>query len=317
MAHLLLALSLLLQAFTFVELNCENLFDTQHDEGKNDTEYTPSGTYHWSKTRYWRKLDRTGQTLLSCVDLKDAAVPDMAMLCEVENDTVMRDLTRRSLLRNARYEYVVTQSADVRGIDVALLYSPMSFRLLSSHAIRITPIKGMRPTRDILYAKGLIISGDTLHIVGVHFPSRRGGEKLSHPFRQHAAQRLTETIDSIYAINAQAHIIVAGDFNMYADDGIMKSILSHGLVSLSAQAKGVRGAKGTYRYRGAWGSLDHILISPSMMPCATNCYINDAAFLTEPDERYGGFKPRRNYQGPVFRNGFSDHLPLVGRFVFQ
>ena len=110
---------------------------------------------------------------------------------------------------------------------------------------------------------------------------------------------------------------MAGDFNMYADDGIMKNILSHGLVNLTAQAKGPRGAKGTYRYHGAWGSLDHILVSPALLPCATECYINDAAFLTEPDERYGGFKPRRNYQGPVFRNGFSDHLPLVGRFVFQ
>lgn len=317
MAHLLLALSFVLQAFTFVELNCENLFDTQHDKGKNDTEYTPSGTYRWSKTRYWRKLDRTGQTLLSCANLKDAAVPDMAVLCEVENDTVMRDLTRRSLLRNARYDYVVTQSADERGIDVALLYSPMAFRLLSSHAIRIAPMKGMRPTRDLLYAKGLIISGDTLHIVGIHFPSRRGGEKLSRPFRQHAAQRLSETIDSIYATNNQARIIVAGDFNMYADDGIMKNILSHGLVNLTAQAKGPRGAKGTYRYHGAWGSLDHILVSPALLPCATECYINDATFLTEPDERYGGFKPRRNYQGPVYHNGFSDHLPLVGRFVFR
>lgn len=161
----------------------------------------------------------------------------MAVLCEVENDTVMRDLTRRSLLRNARYDYVVTQSADERGIDVALLYSPMAFRLLSSHAIRIAPMKGMRPTRDILYAKGLIISGDTLHIVGIHFPSRRGGEKLSRPFRQHAAQRLSETIDSIYAINNQARIIVAGDFNMYADDGIMKTSYRTALSTLRLKQK--------------------------------------------------------------------------------
>src|SRR3712207_8786524 len=40
------------------------------------------------------------------------------------NDSVLTDLTKKSLLRNARYEYVMTDSPDERGIDVALLYSP-------------------------------------------------------------------------------------------------------------------------------------------------------------------------------------------------
>ena len=31
----------LCQQLTLVELNCENLFDTQHDEGKEDTEFLP------------------------------------------------------------------------------------------------------------------------------------------------------------------------------------------------------------------------------------------------------------------------------------
>ena len=43
-------------------------------------------------------------------------------LCEVENDSVMRDLTHYSALREADYRYVMTQSPDERGIDVALLY---------------------------------------------------------------------------------------------------------------------------------------------------------------------------------------------------
>ena len=57
---------LLISLFTFVELNCENLFDCQHDSLKNDTEFLPDGAYHWTRTRYWQKLDRIGQTILSC-----------------------------------------------------------------------------------------------------------------------------------------------------------------------------------------------------------------------------------------------------------
>ena len=94
---------LLISLFTFVELNCENLFDCRHDSLKNDTEFLPDGAYHWTRTRYWQKLDRIGQTILSCgVKEQTWQLPDMVALCEVENDSVLHDLTRRSLLRNAR-----------------------------------------------------------------------------------------------------------------------------------------------------------------------------------------------------------------------
>ena len=189
---------LLISLFTFVELNCENLFDCQHDSLKNDIEFLPGGAYHWTRTRYWQKLDRIGQTILSCGEQqvtnqlsprskaskrkeggvnngKSWQLPDMVALCEVENDSVLHDLTRRSLLRNACYEYVMTNSPDERGIDVALMYSPYSFRLIDSHSVRVKPIKGMRPTRDILYASGVTVSGDTLHVIVAHLPSRRGG----------------------------------------------------------------------------------------------------------------------------------------------
>ena len=72
------------QSFTFVELNCENAFDTRHDEGKEDEEFTPEGTRRWTRTRYWRKLNGLGQTILSCSD----ELPDLVALVEVENDSV-------------------------------------------------------------------------------------------------------------------------------------------------------------------------------------------------------------------------------------
>ena len=62
-------------------------------------------------------------------------LPDLVALCEVENDSAMIALTKRSLLRKAGYEYVMTSSPDERGIDVALMYQPFSFRLLHHHAL--------------------------------------------------------------------------------------------------------------------------------------------------------------------------------------
>ena len=133
-------LALLLSSLlTFVELNCENLFDTRHDSLKNDMEFTPEGSYHWTRTRYWRKLNNLAKELVALGEKgnKEWEIPDLVALCEVENDTVMTDLTKRSLLRLAGYEYLMTSSPDERGIDVALMYLPSSFCPLRSYPIRI------------------------------------------------------------------------------------------------------------------------------------------------------------------------------------
>ena len=39
--------TLILGIFTFVQLNCENLFDCVHDSLKQDTEYTAESPRHW------------------------------------------------------------------------------------------------------------------------------------------------------------------------------------------------------------------------------------------------------------------------------
>ena len=295
---------------TFVELNCENLFDTRHDSFKNDVEFLPEGSYKWTPYRYWSKLNHLGQEIVAQSDL----IPDFVAMCEVENDSVMFDLTKRSLLRNAGYEYVMTSSPDERGIDVALLYQPASFALLHSHSIRIKPLSDTRPTRDILYASGLMITGDTLHIFVVHAPSRRGGEEASRPYRLHVASQLAEAVDSVYAISRDAKIIIAGDFNDYADSPALQHLYEHHLINISADAQGSHGAKATYRWHGEWRSLDQILCSPSLAARKQSCVIGDLPFLLEDDEKYGGKKPYRTYLGPRYLGGYSDHLPLVVQF---
>ena len=307
-------LSLLLSGFfTIVELNCENLFDYTHDDGKQDTEYLPESDRHWSSQRYWRKMNNIAQELLSC---SDDGIPDLIALCEVENDSVMHDLTRRSLLRNAGYQYLMTSSPDVRGIDVALLYSPFTFAPIRSYSIRVKPVEGMRPTRDILYVCGETVSGDTLHVFVVHQPSRFGGEKKSRPFRKAVTDRLCVSIDSIRAISPDAKLLVAGDFNDGVDGASLQQYEQHGMVNLTKQAKGDNGVRGTYRYQGEWESIDHILGSSSITNKVDTAYIHAPQFLLEEDAKYGGYRPRRTYIGPRYQGGFSDHLPLVVRLIF-
>ena len=299
------------RTFSLVEYNVENIFDTRHDEGKDDTEFLPDATRHWTQKRYWKKLSQISKAILSTVD---DGIPDLVALCEVENDQVLHDLTKRSLLRNAGYEYVMTQSPDARGVDVALMYSPFSFSLIRSYGLRVPTIEGMRPTRDILYACGELQSGDILHVFVVHAPSRHGGEKASRPFRMQTAQRLIQAVDSLRALSAESKIVITGDFNDYFNSPALEYLYENGLTNVTAGAKGQYGVKGTYRYKGEWESLDHVLVSPKMSQRLDTAFIHAPLFLLEEDNTYGGYLPRRTYKGMKYQKGYSDHLPLVARF---
>jgi endonuclease/exonuclease/phosphatase family metal-dependent hydrolase len=302
-------LSLLLTGFlTLVELNCENMFDCQHDSLKDDVEWMPDGKRKWTPARYWRKLNHIGQEILSC---QQEGVPDLVALVEVENDSCLFDLTRRSLLRGAGYEYLMTQSPDVRGIDVALLYQPMTFHPICYDYLDVTPLEGMRPTRDILYVKGETLKGDTLHIFVVHAPSRFGGEKHSRPNRQLVADRVMGVVRQL---PAEAKVIIVGDFNDGATDSALRFMEKGGMHNVTAKATGAHGAKATYRYQGVWQSIDHVFVSTALVDCVDKAFINDAPFLLEEDKKYGGVKPLRTFNGYRYQRGFSDHLPLVVRF---
>ena len=302
------------QSLTLVELNCENLFDCRHDSLKQDTEWLPDGQRRWSPVRYWRKVNHIGQEILSC---QENHIPDLVALVEVENDTCLFDLTRRSLLRRAGYEYLMTQSPDIRGIDVALLYQPLTFRPICYDCLEVTPsasFKDFRPTRDILYVQGETLNGDTLHVYVVHAPSRFGGERKTRPYRQLVADCL---MASINLLPKNAKVIVCGDFNDAADDPVLQFLAAQGLHNVTASAKGKNGhAQATYRYQGQWQSIDHVLVSSTLLPSVEQTFINDAPFLLEEDMKYGGFKPLRTYNGLRYQRGFSDHLPLVVRFTF-
>ena len=43
--------------------NLENLFDTYHDEGKNDYEYLPDGANEWTEVKYAQKLQNMAKVI--------------------------------------------------------------------------------------------------------------------------------------------------------------------------------------------------------------------------------------------------------------
>lgn len=252
-------------------------------------------------------------------------MPDLVGLCEVENDSVLFDLTRRSSLRALGYRYVATHSPDVRGIDVALLYQPGSFRLLESHEIPVPSAEaGFRPTRNVLYVKGEVLSGDTLHVLVCHLPSRLGATRVSRRHRMLAARTVRAVADSVHTATSDARILWMGDFNADVEDRVFREVVfpyfrEPGLSPFCAD-----GVKGSYRYRGIWETIDHILVSPVLMDNSRPFHTSDGCraivafpFMCEREKTYGGVRPFRTYQGPLYKGGYSDHFPVTLDFEWR
>ena len=291
------------ESFRILFWNTENLFDYKDDPKKNDNEFLPDATRRWTYFRYRDKLKNLAKGIIAS---GDEYVPDLVGLCEVENDSCLNDLTRRSPLKEAGYRYVMTDSPDQRGIDVALLYQRGSFKLLQHQSIRI-PFKQVKkaPTRDILHVVGKVVSGDTLDVWVVHYPSRRGGKAKSEPYRLLVAEILKHAVDSVMQVRQNPNVVIMGDFNDGPSSPVMKKLCSDGrLVNLMQGKK-----EGTYRYRGAWEILDQFLVSENVR--TKNAEVLQHPFLLEEDEKYGGNKPFRTYNGMRYQGGFSDHLPII------
>ena len=252
--------------------------------------------------------------------------PVLIGLCEVENDTVMRDLTLYSPLKEADYRYVMTHSPDQRGIDVALLYQRDRFKLLTCSSIPVGNFENHRPTRDILHVSGLLLTGDTLDVLVVHLPSRSGGARQSEPYRLFAAQKLKNAADSLMCVRRSAKLIIMGDFNDYPTDKSVKQVLKalspeenpdHKQLYHLLARKAKNRNFGSYKYQGEWGLLDHLIVSGTLLDTSGTLFTEEGRanvarlpFLLIKDEKYGSMQPFRTYTGMKYQEGYSDHLPI-------
>jgi len=311
------------QSFRVMFYNVENLFDTINDPHKNDEEFLPTGIKRWNSYRYYKKLNQLSK-VISAVGEWDT--PALIGLCEVENERTLDDLTQHTPLRKMQYRYLIADSPDDRGIDVALLYQRDKFKYISHECIRIDfPKNPKKKTRDVLHVTGQVITGDTLDIFVCHFPSRRGGQAVSEPDRIQAAQSVRSEIDQIISIRKKPNILIMGDFNdepssrsisgaLIGDDTILYNLFAE--IEKTSPI-------GSYKFQGNWELLDQIIVSSHLLQpnnpfhvLAQSAQIVDFDFLLIQDAN-GGKRPRKTFNGPRYEGGYSDHLPVFVDFSVE
>ena len=289
-----------------VAYNVENLFDTKNDSLRNDDEFLPDGTYHWTYGRYLTKLSHIAQVIAAIGEWTPPAIIGMV---EVETDSCLIQLQKWHLGKNYPYKSVLIEGPDNRGIDPGLLYDTTRLQLIDFQSISVGDSNGEWQSRDILHCSfAKIDTADTLasellHLLLCHFPSQRGGAAQSADKREIAQQVLYRTADAILQTDSSALILAMGDFNSEPQDNLIP--LLHNLMIPLAKAD-----RGTYKFHGIWSCLDQFYASDALLPLLSEPHIFAPEWLLEEDPKYVGSKPFRTYMGPRYNGGYSDHLPI-------
>ncbi len=297
---------------TVVFWNMENAFWPDDDPEKQDDDFTPEGMRHWTYARLKQKLTLIERGLLAA----GGGLPPMVVgLAEVEGDSVMNYWLNRTSLRRFHYQYVLSDSADSRGIRTALMYQAVDFRLLHSESFSIPLGEEHRTTRQLLHACGRLANHDTLDLIICHLPSQYGGAKQSEEARKRAQRRLMQVADSITACRQCAHVIIMGDMNEApsARRPWWGKGWSNLMLPLQRELKRHPNRYGSHKYQGEWSFLDQFIVSQRQ---DTSLWVENArsfylpAMLTD-DESHLGKRPLRSYYGSQYEGGVSDHLPIV------
>ena len=312
--------------------NVENLFDTIDDPETIDEDYTPNGKNHYSQRDYKKKINHMAKVISEMGSAPQSKGPEILGLAEIENFSVLRDLTETDQLHRNQYQIIHRDSPDRRGIDVALLYQQEFFTPLGTDIIEVKlwSDKGQRIyTRDILYVYG-ILEDEELHILVNHWPSRRGGKSKSNPKRMKAAYLAKQFTDRILIENPDAKIIIMGDFNDDpSDESIKKGLL---LPSAVEQETGKRffnpmesmHKKGfnTLAYRDGLNLFDQIIICNNLIRDGQSesgylffrAGIYNPSYLITKRGKYLGY-PFRSFDNNRYSGGYSDHFPVYIELV--
>lgn len=283
--------------------NVENLFDSRADSTSvSELEFSSRGARHWTYKRFKTKCNAIAKATLYAAS-EFGGAPDVIGFAEVENARVLRHLTEETALRKLGYKALHFESADKRGIDVALLYRPSRLSLIGAKACHILADDG-KPlaTRDILLATFRTPDGKDLALLVNHHPSKFGGA-ASGSRRKKAMERLRSLADSLIADGYA--VLAMGDMNDTPDNPVfqlMEPTLKNLAKELHSQGEG------TIFYDGKWELIDMFFASPGLK--TSKMKIIRIPFLMTRDSKHAVMKPLRTYNGPRYLGGVSDHCPI-------
>jgi endonuclease/exonuclease/phosphatase family metal-dependent hydrolase len=308
--------------------NLENLFDTKHDEGKEDYTYLPYKEKQTEEIQeycmglpvtFWKeqcleldwnekvlneKMERLAEVILQ---VNDGEGPDIIFVQEVENLSVLKELTHKYLKGKGYQEVVLIEGPDSRGIDTGLI---SKFPLKDKAQLHLIG-EGAKEqkTRGILQATFTLDDGTNLTALCAHLPSQHGPTSLRIAGVK-AINRIRESIP-------REHIVIAaGDFNITAKEDAQNKLFERYAMKdwYISHYVGCTECSGTHNYRGSWSFLDVMLFSKNLGPKGdSNWELIAKSFNTPNTVRYqvSRFGTPDRFGDGQKASGVSDHFPLI------
>ena len=314
--------------------NLENLFDTYHDEGKNDYEYLPDGANQWTEAKYTKKLHNMASVIRAMED-ENKIWHAVLGVSEIENRHVLEDLVSQPEIAEANYQIVHYDGPDRRGVDVALLYRPNLFKVLESKSIPFDfnssiafslneEEKAYFRTRDILMVRGML-GNEMFAFFVAHLPSRIGGK--GGDLRSRGGEIMYQESMRLMAEYPDIKIVAMGDMNDNPTDPSM-AVYMHGKENIDEVGKEdffspfvsmLKSGYGSLAYQGEWNIYDIIVVNANLCrgeglkirPIVKKKFygrIFNPPFMTQQEGPYAG-TPFRTFSGGAFIGGYSDHYP--------
>ncbi len=307
--------------------NLENLFDTEHDEGKNDYQYLPDGSNRWNTLKYEHKLHNMATVLseMGTDVLKNVGCAFIGV-SEVENARCMTDLCNQPELKARNFQFCHVEGPDKRGVDCALIYNPALFTVRN---VKLVPYIYELPEDSAKATRGFLVVSGTLaneHVTAVvcHLPSRFSGSY----YRELGGRQIRAVKDSLLRDDPACKVFVMGDMN---DDPTDKSMYDelNAKEDINKIASDqmynpwynvlVKQKTGTLRYQGMWNLFDQIIMTPNLLnqngkkDFSTLKFWKPEIFrrdyLFQKEGRFKG-NTKRTHAGGVWLDGYSDHLPV-------
>ena len=316
--------------------NLENLFDTYHDEGKNDYEYLPDGANQWTEAKYTKKLHNMASVIRAMKD-ENKVWHAVLGVSEIENRHVLEDLVSQPEIAEANYQIVHYDGPDRRGVDVALLYRPNLFKVLESKSIPFDfnssieftlneEEKAYFRTRDILMVRGML-GNEMFAFFVAHLPSRIGGK--GGDLRSRGGEIMYQESMRLMAEYPDIKIVAMGDMNDNPTDDSM-AVYMRGREKVeevgpedffSPFLSMLKAGYSSLYYRGENNIYDILVVNYNLLnapkgtlkiqPIVKKKYygrIFQQPFMTQQEGQYKG-QPFRTFSNGAFVGGYSDHYP--------
>ena len=275
--------------FSLMTWNVENLFDIRAPH--------PDDPPIPRQADYELDLNKIANTIQA------SGIPTIVGLQEVENIKILEDLANHQLLTHYRYQPVLVEGTDSRGIDVGYLVRGDRAHVLET--IQYNAPEGLtsRPPLLIKVEVNTDQGLQTLYIINNHFTSMSGGELATEPRRTAQAAWNVNILEEILAEDRGAHVAILGDLNSYFDsppiNTLRQASLKHTFEAWGDDQVGPY----TYIYQGESQVLDHILVTQSLMDLLLRVDVLHSNADYPPAEP-GDPSPVRK----------SDHDPVIATF---